>query len=197
MIKVIIFDADGVLINGVKFSVALERDYGISTEKTLPFFVGPFRDCLVGRTDLKEVISSYLIEWGWTEGADTLLDYWFKTEHNIDQKLVQYIQELRNKGILCFLATDNEKYRFDYMLNKMGFSENFDKTYASSHLGCKKTNQSFFLKIFEELKNIKKNEILFIDDSRENIESAKNFGIHAELYTTLKRFKEKIDLLYN
>jgi beta-phosphoglucomutase-like phosphatase (HAD superfamily) len=43
MIKVVLFDADGVLINTELFSVHLARDYGISMETTLPFFTGFLR----------------------------------------------------------------------------------------------------------------------------------------------------------
>src|SRR3989344_396946 len=193
MIKVIIFDADGVLIHSKrKFSITLAEKHDISIEKTLPFFIGPFQECLVGNKDLKETVAPYLKEWGWSESVDALLDYWFELERETDIEVVKYVQELRGKGILCFLATNNEKYRFQYMLDKMGFSDSFDKTYSSAHLGSKKPEQKFFSKIFQELENIKKNEILFVDDSKENIEGAKDFGIHAELYTTLEYFKEKM-----
>ena len=195
MIKVIIFDADGVLLTGERFSVALAREYGISEEKTRPFFVGPFRDCLVGKADLKEVISPYLIEWGWTKGVDAILEYWFEAYQIVNQELVQYIKGLKQKGILCFLATDNEKYRFAHMLDRFGFSKIFDKTYASPYLGYKKINPNFFLKIFQELKNIDKKDILFIDDDIENIVCAKEFGINVELYTSLENLKRKISLL--
>jgi putative hydrolase of the HAD superfamily len=144
---------------------------------------------------LKEAISPYLVEWGWTKAVDALLDYWFEREHNIDKDLVQYVQELRSQGVLCFLATDNEKHRFAYMLNKIGFEKSFDKTYASSYVGYKKINQNFFQKIFNELPNIDKKEIFFVDDDIENIECAQNFGIQTELYTTFQNFKKKLSLL--
>ena len=193
MIKVIIFDADGVLIHSDRrFSVALAEEHGVSAERTLPFFSGPFQDCLVGKADLKESISPYLSDWGWGKGVDALLDLWFQLEHNADEELVQYIQELRHQDILCLLATNNEKYRFKYMLDKMGFANSFDKTYASAHLGHKKPDHDFFLKILNELDDVKKNEILFFDDDAENVKSAKDFCIHAELYTSFESFKEKI-----
>jgi|SRR3989344_8225392 len=193
MIKVIIFDADGVLIPHKRgFSITLAEKHDISLEKTLPFFAGPFQECLVGDKDIKEALTPYLEEWGWDKGVDTLLDYWFKLEHNIDEELVDYIQGFRHKGIQCFLATNNEKHRFQYILEKMGFEDMFDKTYASAHLGHKKPNKEFFSKIFEELSNVQKNQILFIDDDKENIQGAKDFGINAELYTSLEDFKEKI-----
>lgn len=196
MIKVIIFDADGVLVHGKrKFSITLAKKHGISLETTLPFFTGPFQECLAGNSDLKKIILPYLKKWGWDKGADVLLNYWFSLESKTDKELIKYIKELRKKGIECLLATNNEKYRFQYMMDKMGFMNIFDKTYASAHLGHKKPDQKFFEKIYKKLKNISKKEILFVDDSVENIEGAKKFGIHAELYISIKNLKKKISLL--
>ncbi len=193
MIKVIIFDADEVLILGKRrFSVTLAEKHGISIEMTLPFFKGPFQECLVGNLDLKEVIVPYLNKWGWDKGVDTLLDYWFSLESKTDKELIKYIKGLRQKGIVCLLATNNEKHRFEYMTSKMGLKNVFNKTYASAHLGHKKPEQAFFAKIFKELKNIKKEEVLFVDDNKENIKGAKEFGIHAELYNSFEDFKKKL-----
>ncbi len=193
MIKVIIFDADGVLVKSErKFSHMLESEHGISKETTRAFFEGPFQECLTGEKDLKEAIVSYLPEWGWKDGADKLLAYWFELERNIDEEIVRYISELRKQGVICMLATNNEKYRFQYMLENMGLAEVFDKTYSSAHLGHKKPNQEFFSKIFQELENVEKDEIIFFDDAPENIQGAKDFGIHAELYTSFDDFKTKM-----
>ena len=116
MIKVIIFDADGVLVHGNRrFSITLAEKHGISLETTLPFFTGPFQECLVGNLDLKEVILPYLDTWGWDKGVDMLLDYWFSLESATDKELIEYIKTLRGEGILCFLATNNEKHRFQYL----------------------------------------------------------------------------------
>jgi len=62
MIKAILFDADGVLINGEMFSNVLDRDYGIPSDKTLPFFSGIFREAVSGKADLKEIITPHLKE---------------------------------------------------------------------------------------------------------------------------------------
>lgn len=193
MIKVIIFDADGVLIHGDRFSNILDKEYGISVEKTLPFFTGPFQDCLVGKADLKESIEPYLKGWDWDKGVDAFLDLWFTTEHTINEDLIKYIQELRTQGILCFVATNNEKYRFSHMLENMGFKDIFDKTYASSHLGEKKPDKIFFQKIFDDLDGVKKDEILFLDDDIENVKSGHDFGIISKIYTSVEDIKTLIN----
>ena len=192
MIKVLIFDADGVLINGVIFSKIFSKENNIDINKINLFFDGPFKDCLVGKADLKEVVAPYLEEWGWKDGVDNFLEYWFSAEHSIDQDLIDYIGEYRKNGIKCVMATNQEKYRAEYIFNKIGFVNSFDKMYVSAHLGHKKTSIYFFRKLFEDLGDIKKDEILFWDDDIDNINTAKEFGINAELYTTFEDFKEKM-----
>ena len=192
MIKVVIFDAIGLLTHQEPLSVGLTKDYGIPLETTLPFFRGALQDCVAGKADVKEAILPHLNAWGWDKGVDAILKYWFERDHKMNTELISYIHDLRHKGTLCLLATNNEKYRFQYMLEKMGLHKVFDKAYCSAHIGCKKPNQEFYQKIFSDLENINKEEILFWDDKAENIQGAKDFGIHAELYTSLEDFKEKM-----
>jgi len=196
MIKAIIFDADGMVLEQERPSIFLPRDYGISIENLNSFFHGPFQECLVGKTDLKEVIYPYLFKWGWSQGLDAFLNLWFTREVSVNKELVDYINELKSKGIKCLLATNQEKYRFQYFLDQLDFANIFDKVYASVNVGHKKTSLEFLSKIFKDLNNIKKEEILFWDDRPENVKFAKDFGINAELFTSVKDFKEKM-LQYN
>lgn len=192
MINVILFDADGVLINGEMFSVELERKYGISHASTQPFYRGIFQDCLVGKQDLKQAIVPYLKEWGWPKSVQDYLDEWFVFEHKVNQELLDYIHDLRTQGIKCIVATNQEKYRAEYMLDKMGFGGSFDKLYASVHLGAQKPNVMFFERLIADLGEVNREEILFWDNSPTHISGAKQAGIHAELYTTYKDFVEKM-----
>ena len=192
MIKVIIFDADGMLLRQERPSTFLPRDYGISIENLNSFFDGPFQECLVGKADLKEEILPYLNTWGWDKGVEAFLNLWFTRELHVNKELIEYIRYLKRKKIQCFLATNQEKYRFQYFLNQLGFADIFNKTYSSNNLGYKKSSHEFLSKIFTDFKNIKKEEILFWDDRSENIKSAKDFGINAELFTSVKDFKEKM-----
>ncbi len=59
-----------------------------------------------------------------------------------------HVQQLRTKEyFVCCVATNQEKYRAQYMLDKMGFGDSFDKIYVSAYLGVQKPDVTFFEKV--------------------------------------------------
>jgi len=197
MITALILDADGVLINGKTFSERLSRDYDVDRDKEKEFFTTKFQECLVGGADLKEAIAPYVQSFGWKGTVDELLDYWFAEEYELNKQLIEYVGRLRKSDIPVALATNQEKYRTQYMLEHMGFSDVFDKVYSSAHLGLKKPAVDFFARVVEDM-HAKKDEVLFWDDDQRNIDGALAYGIHAEFYTDydsfLKTMAEKYKL---
>lgn len=195
MIKAIIFDTDGMIITTDPFSVQYSREFGISYEKILPFFKTEFQLCLVGKADLREILKPHLKEWGWSKSVDELLEYWFKSESHIDQCLVEIIKELRQRGIECYLATNQEKYRTQYMREKMGFNTIFNRIFSSAQVGFKKPTVEFFDYVVKQLPEINKEEILFWDDKEENVTAARNYGLEARQYVNFENFKAEIERL--
>ncbi len=191
MIKAILFDLDGVIVHVEQFSSYLEREHHISQATTLPFFAGEFQDCLIGKADLKETVAPYLEKWGWKGTVEEFLRYWFTAEHQLNDPLINFIHQARQKGISSYLATNNEKYRVEYMTEQLGLGKVFDKIYSSALLGYTKPDIEFFKSIVEELQ-IDKKEILFWDDSEANIKAAKEFGIHGEVYKNYQHFQQKM-----
>ena len=184
--KCILFDADGVVINSEMFSVLYQKKFGVSNDEMLPFFKGAFQDCLIGKADLKEAVKPYLIDWEWSGTVDDFLKFWFKAEHSVDEKILNLIQNLQAKNIKCYLATNQEKYRIEYMKNEMGFNDIFDHIFYSAEIGFKKPEQKYYQYIYKWLNSeysVNKDEILFIDDSQNNINEAKSFGLNAHLYS--------------
>lgn len=191
MLKILLFDVDGVLVNGGSFSAHLERDYGITQEMLAPFFKDKFYPCLIGRANLRDLLGEYLSKWGWRQSVDAFLNYWFLCEHHIDEALVDTIQGLRRQGIRCYLATNQEKYRTEYILTKMNFAEKFDGMFVSCQLGCTKNEQAFFTKILESLPDVPAREMLFWDDTRQHVELARKAGLNAEVYIDFNDFAQK------
>ncbi len=199
MITTLILDADGVLIHGKTFSERLARDYNVDHDKEKEFFTGKFQQCLVGEADLKESITPYLVSFGWQGTVDELLDYWFSEEYILNKDLIEYVGTLRKSSIRVVLATNQEKYRTQYMLDHMGFDGAFDKIYSSAHIGLKKPAIEFFAHLVEEMQ-VDKDQVLFWDDDPRNISGALEYGIHAEFYHDyslfLKVMSEKYGLVF-
>ncbi len=197
-VRLAIFDADGVVTTPKKFAENLEKDFGTKPEALLPFFKGPFQDALVGKADLKVVIQPYLKDWNWTKSVDEFLAYWFKAEDAVNDEVIETIEGLRAKGIKCYLATNQEKYRLEYMRETMKFKHVFNGVFSSADLGCKKPDPQFFdrlLKRIDPKREIPRKEILFWDDTEANIKAAKDLGIQAYLYTDLTAFVETMEQL--
>lgn len=180
-------DADGVLINGEKFSAVLSRELNTDPVKEKEFFTTVFQDCLVGKADLRTSLQPYLSSFGWTGDVDSFLEFWFESEHKLNEELMGYLQNLRADNITIVLATNQEQYRTKYMLEHMGFEGAFDKIYSSAHMGTKKPDHSFYDYIINDL-TICKSEVIFWDDDPRNVEGAISYGIAAEEYTDFKTF---------
>ncbi len=192
-IKAVVFDADGVLIHAEQWSQILAHDYGIPYSQIEPFFIDQFQRCMIGKADLKVEIAPYLSRWGFGGTVDELLKYWFSSEHKPDELLIKYIQGLRYGGIKCFVATNQEKYRANYMRNKMGFESAFDGFIASFAIGFRKPNQEFFSAVNDKIGQYEKSEILFWDDQVKAVSAAQKFGWHAEMYTNFDHFRQKME----
>lgn len=191
MTKCILFDADGVLIHSEMFSIQYQRKFNVPDKDMLPFFTGRFQDCMVGKADLIEIVRPWLEKWKWTGTVDEFLTFWFESEHNVDERLVKLIQELRKNKIKCYLATNQEKYRTQYMKDRMGFEGLFNHVFSSSDIGHKKDEKEFFTFVLNELKNehgIFPHDVMFFDDCEKHIEIAKSLDINAHLYTDIDNF---------
>ncbi len=191
--KCILFDADGVVVNAEMFSVQYQQKFGVAGDEMLPFFKGEFQDCLTGKTDLAEIVKPWLAKWEWDGSVEEFLQFWFKSEHKVDEKIVAAIKELRSRGIKCYLATNQEKHRTKYMKEQMGFGQLFDKVYSSAEIGSRKPTPEFFEFILGEVKSqhgIEPEEVMFFDDSAENIAAAKQLKIDAHLYQSFEEFEE-------
>lgn len=197
MNKIMIFDADGMVVQGDMFTVPLQRDFGISPDALQPFFSGPFQECLIGKADLKETILPYIHKIEWTKSVDDFLTYWFNAENNVDQRIITDIKNLQERGIKCYLATNQEKYRAQYMLQQMGFRDVFTKVYVSCNIGHRKPSKEFFTYILNDLGNPPLNSIFFWDDTSENVATAKGLGIQAQNYYGYDSFNKKINKIFN
>ncbi len=188
-IKGVLFDNDGVVTQVETFPERLEHDYGISRQKTAPFFEGPFQKALIGQADITEELGKYIVDWGWTDSIDNLLTYWFNTESWVNDKILETVRKLRQNNIKCYLATNQERYRTEFLLDNMDFGVLFDNVYSSAFIGYKKPQIEFFEFIFINTR-LQPSELLYFDNDKSNVDAAKSLEINAYLYTNFKKYKD-------
>jgi len=195
MIKAVLLDADGVVIkNHDYFSNRYKKDYGksLNDDVIVNFFRNEYKQTAIGKANLKELLKERLDEWGWKGSVDELLKYWFEGEKELDDEVLRAVNKLREKGVKVCLASDNEKYRAEYLLNTVGIKPLFDDTFFSCFVGYTKSEPEFFKAIIESL-NLKPEEIVYFDDDQKNVDIAKELGIDARFYDSISQIKEFLE----
>ena len=105
----------------------------------------------------------------------------FDSYVKINREVVAYLEKLKTsyKIILCSNASSD--FLRGIISNK-GLEGLFDKVVISSEIKYRKPDMRFFEKCLE-LSECNKEEIIFIDDNKVNIESAKDFGVWSILFS--------------
>lgn len=179
--KAILFDVDGVLaVPQRQFlrrynELYPERD--VSEDDVQAFFMGDFQDALVNKVDLKELLEQHRFRWKWEGSVDELMDIWFEADSGVNTPALDLVDQIRARGIRCYLATNQEKYRTQYLHNVM-FAGRIDGVYSSAQLGVKKPDQTYYQMILNDLE-LQVEDVLFVDDHKPNIDSAQAMGMDA------------------
>ncbi|MFN8442599.1 MAG: HAD-IA family hydrolase [Caldilineaceae bacterium] len=188
-IQAICFDADGVVVSPqMQFAKHLAEHHAILPEMTRPFFRGIFSECMMGKAALSEVLLDYLQDWKWQGTVDEFIAAWLHYDDVIDTRLIHHIQQLHQAGMICCLATNQERNRAEYMKSKMDFQKCFDHLFFSCEVGSLKPDPSYFAHIETVLK-LEKESLLFWDDAETNVKAAQARGWKAELYTDFETFE--------
>lgn len=184
MITTAIFDIDGVLTKkrAELFSQRFAKDYAIPLDDVTAFFTTEFPACLTGDADLKEVLVPYLKKWQWQDSVEAFLEYWFRSEPELSTEVLSVIEILRDHDIECYVASEQEKYRAAYLLRLNGLVDLIDGAFFTSILGVRKYTTEFYEKMLKRI-GVPAEEVVFWDDTEENVLAAQKAGITAYLYT--------------
>lgn len=179
--KAILFDVDGVLtVPQEVFSVIYSRSHGLDVEPFSQFFSSEWIDFVIGKRDLKQHISDNPSFWHWDGTPDELLTLWFEMEDVRNEELLRVIKKLRATGRSCYIVTEQEKYRTEYIRSKM-FAGMFDGVFSTAEIGYRKTDKQFYEYVLDEI-GTAPSEVLFFDDSESKVRVAASLGIDARLY---------------
>lgn len=192
--KHILCDVDGVVINGyhvdpskrVSWSANLEKDFGIKqSDMESVFFYGPFIQVMQGKMGLLEAVESVSDKLGYSGDAQTLIDYWFKKDSNVNEQFIGWVKSKDAANHRFSLATNQEHMRADYLWSKLGFSNHFDKIYYAAKIGFKKPDPLFFHHILDDLQ-VNPADVYLIDDCPKNVATAKSLGINGIVFNSME-----------
>lgn len=189
--SIILFDCDGVICPPMRFAKVLTEEFNITFEMTREFFTQKFSPALKGQISVKDLLPSYLNEWGWRSSIDEFLRLWVDSEREPDPDMIKLVQELRTKGYRCCLATNQESNRANFMRSEMKFSEVFDDLFISSDIGFMKPEPEFYLSISERL-NVVPSRLHFIDDQQHYLDAAAKQGWNTHLFSNVSQCRAYI-----
>jgi len=182
MIKTLIFDFGDVFINLNKASTLIElKKLGVTsfTEKMLQFNI----QYETGQINTETFISSYL-ELFPNQSGEQLSAAWNAIILDFPVYRLEFIEKLsKSKEYQLILLSNTNDLHIEKVIENMGleryerFKKCFDAFYLSQEIHFRKPNADIY-KFVMNTHHLIPNECLFIDDTKENTDTAEELEIH-------------------
>lgn len=187
MIKGVLFDMDGVLLDSEQFiceaAIKMFKEYSVNAqpEDFIPF-VGAGENKYIGGVAEK---------YGVTEDVQKLkartYDIYNEITHGKLQPLdgaVKFIQQCKEKGLKTAVATSADHIKLKINLREIGVpEETFDATVNGLEVENKKPHPDIFIKAAERL-GLSPQACLVVEDAVNGVEAAKRAGAKCLALTT-------------
>lgn len=187
MIKAVIFDKDGVIVDTEKAHLdawnTTLKNYGIVVTPELyqKLFAGrkaeQIVEKLLGQRLNKDQQSQVL------EKKVKALIRIFEKDIKIVPGVIEFIQKIKNRQIPLALATGSRTETTNFILNKIGLKNYFDVIVTAQHIKLGKPDPEVFLLAAAKL-HVFPGECVVFEDSLQGVESAKRAGMKVVLVTT-------------
>ncbi len=180
-IKAIIFDMGGVILRTHDYATreATAKKLGLSEEayEELVFTSPSGMDATVGKIDERE---HWFIVWNTLHVPAELqpkyeADFW--AGDRLDDRLVDFLRSLKGNYTTALLSNAWSNAR-QSLTEKYHCMDAFDVSVFSYEVGLAKPNPAIYRLILERV-GVDADEAIFLDDNKDNIESAAKMGIHA------------------
>ena len=180
---ILALDVDGVLLDPERagrgwWQEVLRETYGFDpTLLDHVFFQRSWSEVIVGRESVESALASALVEIGWNIEVEELLQLWFQADLEINDEVVRAVNEWATTGVRVVLVTNQEARRAAFLEQNLREVLPIEGMAYSGALGAIKSDPAFYPAAERWLDiGIRGNDVVFIDDSFENIEVAKTYG---------------------
>ncbi len=181
MIKNIIFDFGDVFINLDKQATYKELAKLGVTEVSEEMMQVYYR-YEMGLITTKEFVGFYHKKFNIAK--KDLIDAWNAILLNFPLHRLEFLKELEKSGkYRLFLLSNTNELHISWIQNDWGnnlyqeFKNCFEQFYLSHEINLRKPNENIYEFVLGE-NNLLASETIFIDDTKENTDIAKNMGIH-------------------
>lgn len=200
MSLIFLFDYDGVLTHNKDFAQSASDRYQLNVEAIRSFFSQHLQVCLRGKKDMLQLLEGQLDDIGWTGSAQGLFDAIYKEDNLHNEDTLRLIREEILNVFPSHLATNQDSHRCRLLGQEPLIQEVFEKIYCSASIGYAKPEPGYFEHIYADLlKNepdLQKQQLVFIDDQKDNVESAADLGLTAHHFVNPAQFQQFLEELF-
>ena len=183
-IKAIIFDLGAVILN-INYQNTIDAFSKLGVKNASTFYSKKAQANLFNQIETGDITTekflSELQKKTNNASINQVSEAWNAMLLDLPENRLAVIQSLK-KEYSIYLLSNTNTIHIDAFKKKIGkakwikFCNLFDKMYLSHEMGLRKPNAAIFEYILKE-QNLKPEEVFFIDDSPEHIESANKLGI--------------------
>ncbi len=195
MTRIVLFDVDGVLVNGyharpekhVRWNANLLADLGVDPDRfNREFIYDVFvKKVVVGQMSLLEALERTLPGLGYRGPAMAFVGYWLSHDSNVNEPVLDVVRRLRDAGgSRLFLATNQEHMRAQWLWQTLKFGEVFEDMFHSARVGHAKPAKPYFDWVNNQLGR-QDEKPLFFDDREDIVKAAQAAGWEAVLFNDI------------
>jgi epoxide hydrolase-like predicted phosphatase len=196
MIKTIIFDVGGVLIeNHTMFNDVID-EFGLKKEDTQEYYAEIMKRFDRGEIDEKTFWELFKERFKITKDIIEpcpLVKFFGQGNKIIKNDVVSVVLNLKENGYNLAVLSNTILCHAEY-IKKLGLYEIFDEVFLSYEAGMRKPEPEIYIYALKKLE-LKPEEVIFIDNQIENTEAAEKLGIKSILFENADQLKEELEIL--
>lgn len=195
MTRAVIFDVDGVLINGyhsnpervVPWDKDLLADTGVDPDRLRQEFTFDIflKKVIVGEMAFIDALERRLPSLGYKGSPMAFARYWLEKDSNLNKPVLEVVRKLRASGdARLYVATNQEHLRAHWLWSVLGLGDLFDDIFYSARIGVRKPDPKFYRFVDDRI-GTGQEPPLFFDDSEPVVAGARQAGWEAIEFDTV------------
>lgn len=112
----------------------------------------------------------------------------------VNKPVIKFSGALREKNFKTLLLSKNTRSQFHDAEKKLNFKKNFDYVINTWEIGFPKASEKTMRYIMKKF-HVRADEIIYIDDQEENLIAAQEIGVYTIFYENFAKFSQKVDKL--